>query len=108
MTGSVEALRAAIEAEDDRLVEVHVDELRDLAYTLLDRSGEMPVLILDSLAERLPEMTDQPLARRLIAQGQTAVNRGDTATVRMVNAKLRALLAVPPAPPDPFSTVRRR
>jgi molecular chaperone DnaK len=98
--------RAAIEAEDDRLVEVHVQELRDLAYALLDRSDQMPVLIFDSLTARLAEMTDGPLARRLAEQGENAIARREIGRLRDVNRKLRALLPTPPPPPDPFSTVR--
>jgi molecular chaperone DnaK len=99
--------RAAVADRDPRVVRTHLTELTELAIAVLDRSGQLDVLIFEDLVRRQHELRDPTTGAALFEQGRRALQRGDHNTLRNINLRLRGLLPVPPPPPDPFSTVRR-
>jgi molecular chaperone DnaK len=98
--------RMAIDGNDPRLLQMHMDELKQLALAMLDRSGQLDILIFDDLERRRADFEDPTLGTTLITEGRRAIARGDRQTLHNINVRLRGLLPVPPPPPDPFSTVR--
>jgi molecular chaperone DnaK len=101
------AARAAVADHDPRVVRVQLTELTELAVAVLERSGQLDVLIYEDLARRRHELLDRAQGDALLEQARQAVQRRDHTTLRNINTRLRGLLPTPPPPPDPFSTVRR-
>ncbi|WP_225730561.1 MULTISPECIES: Hsp70 family protein [unclassified Nocardia] len=100
------AVRDAIESRAPDLLRQRTAELSLLWRQILDHTGELPILIFESLARDRNQMIDLRQADDLIEQGNTAVRAGEVTRLRMINARLRQLFAEPPAEPDPFSTIR--
>ena len=99
--------RAAIADHDPRVVRVHLTELTELAIAVLDRSGQLQVLVFEELVRHRDELSDRAAGEALFEQARRAVERGDHNTLRNINVRIRGLLPIPPPPPDPFSTVRQ-
>lgn len=98
------AIKEAIEARDSATLRRHTNDLGRLIGQVLDRAGVLQVGLFHQLAARRAEMSSPRHADRLIAQGNAALDRDDTAPLRPINAQLCALL--PAVSQDPFSTVR--
>ncbi|GAA1035133.1 hypothetical protein GCM10009557_41900 [Virgisporangium ochraceum] len=103
---AIAGARSAIENTDSRLLTMYTDEIRQLAIAVLDRSGQLDVLIFNDLESRRNDFVDPGLGTSLLSDGRMAMARGDRQALHNINVRLRGLLPVPPPPPDPFSTVR--
>ncbi|MET9487281.1 Hsp70 family protein [Nocardia sp. NPDC006630] len=100
------AIRQAIDSRAPDLLRQRTSELLGLWRRLLDRTGELQVIIFERFCADRHTMTDLVLADDLITQGHTAVRANDLPQLRTINTRLRHLMEEPPADPDPFSTIR--
>ncbi|RMI29110.1 Hsp70 family protein [Nocardia stercoris] len=100
------SVREAIDSRAPDLLRQRTGELNSLWRRVLDHTGELQVIIFERLARDRNEMLDLHQADELIEEGRTAVRAGEINRLRMINTRLRALFAEPPAEPDPFSTIR--
>ena len=103
---AVAGSKSAIEAGDARLLTMYTEEIRQLAVAILDRSGQLDILIFHDLESRRADFVDQALGTSLLSDGRMAIATGNRQALHNINVRLRGLLPVPPPPPDPFSTVR--
>ncbi len=101
------AVHQAINSREPDLLRQRTTELRRLLMSVLDHTGELPVLVFDNLHDHRGSMTDPTQADHLIAQGHAAIHNRDTERLRTINARLRQLLRESPPDIDPFSTIRR-
>ncbi|GAA5114643.1 Hsp70 family protein [Pseudonocardia adelaidensis] len=105
----------ATAAKDVTALRRQIEELHQLEYHVLNRSGQFHPQLFRELTAVVPIMTDQREARMLVSIGQDALNRGDNERLAAVNASLLQLVpehARPtmPAPGDTGhgATVRAR
>jgi molecular chaperone DnaK len=101
------AIHEAINSREADLLRQRMGELRRILISILDRTGELPVLVFDGLREHRGAMTDPVQADQLIAQGHAAIHNREINQLRTINARLRQLLREPPTDVDPFSTIRK-
>src|SRR5262249_9056889 len=97
--------RVAIDGNDPRLLRMYTEELNQLAIAMLDRSGQLDVLIFEDLERRRADFEDPALGTVRTTEGRRAIASGDRQPLHNINVRLRGLLPVPPPPPDPFRTV---
>jgi molecular chaperone DnaK len=101
------SLRAAIDKCDADLIRQRKTELVQLSWRVLDKVGELPLLVFQALVREAEDMSDRTVGVSLIARGEDAIRTGQLNELRNINRQLTALLPGPPPEPDPFSTVRR-
>ncbi|MFF3574623.1 Hsp70 family protein [Nocardia jiangxiensis] len=100
------AIREAIDSHEPDLLRQRTSELASMVRRILDRTGELQILIFEELIKYRAEMVDIVLADRLIAEGRAALDAQEITRLRNINTRLRTLMADPPPEPDPFSTIR--
>ncbi len=92
-------LQRAIETRDVDSLEHNIKALNLLLTRTLDAAGEMPKMYFNKLVQMRDQMRDQDLARKLIGQGQSALQIGNILLLRDINQRLTMLL--PPEQPRP-------
>jgi molecular chaperone DnaK len=106
----LEAIDAEIEragaTNDVPALRRQIEELHQLEYEVLNRSGQFHPQLFRELARMVPIMTDQREARALVSIGQNALNRGDDERLAAVNVSLLQLIPqhARPSLPMPGST----
>jgi len=93
-------IQKAIKVQDPDILRKRIEDLRNFAYSVLDRKGIMQASWFESLCKMKEEMRDRIAAEQLISQGQRAMANNDVDDLRSVNRQLAALLPMPPPPPD--------
>jgi molecular chaperone DnaK len=103
----LEAIDAEIEragaANDIPALRRQIEELHQLEYEVLNRSGQFHPELFRELTVVVPIMTDQRQARTLVSIGHDALSRGDNERLAAVNASLLQLVPehARPSMPEP-------
>lgn len=84
--------REAIAAKDPHYLEQRCVDLTHLMIEIIGRTGQLQTEVFYHLRERVPEMTDQVTARRLVEQGDRAAATADQGELANVNRQLSRLL----------------
>jgi molecular chaperone DnaK len=100
-------VREAITTGDADFLRQRIEDVRLLAVDIFDRIGVWPLDLFEHLKGRLHEMSDQTRARRLVNEGERALQTNEMAVLRNVNRQLGLLLPGGPGSDDPWSTVTR-
>jgi molecular chaperone DnaK len=101
------ALRHAEDSHDVDLLSQRIDDLVSLGRRILERTGELSLMMIDDLRDRRDQMRDTARADQLFNQANNAAESQDVPRLRTIIQQLVELLPSAPPPPDPFSTVTR-